>query len=74
MALGVAADEVNDYCRISERESLKYLIELCSAVIEEFGDEYLRPPKPANIERILRINTARGFPGMVRNIDFQHYA
>lgn len=73
MAFGFAADSVDDYWCISESAALESLIEFFSAFIDYFCDDYLRDPTPADMERILRISTARGFPGMAGSNDFQHY-
>lgn len=69
MALGLAADAVDEYVRISESSAMESLKDFCSDFVDEFGHEYLRCPTPADMERILRINAARGFPGMARSID-----
>ena len=42
-------------------------------VIEVFGKEFLRPPRSEEIEHILSINLARGFPGMIGSIDCMHW-
>ena len=37
--------------------------------METFGTEYLRTPTAQEIERLLRVNAARGFPGCVGSLD-----
>lgn len=49
------------------------LKEFTVAIVDEFYAEYLRAPKAADMERIVRINTELGFPGMAGSIDCQHY-
>ena len=38
-------------------------------MIKVFGKEFLRPPRSEEIEHILSINLARGFPRMIGSID-----
>lgn len=73
MSLGVAADAVYKYVRMSDSAMLESLEKFSCAVIVEFGDEYLRSPSTSDMERILRINAARGFPDMAGSIDCRHY-
>jgi len=73
MAYGSAADAVDEYIRISESASLESLKQFAFAIIDEFGEEFLRSPTSEEMQRILKINTARGFPGMTGSIDWQHY-
>eukprot|EP00171_Calliarthron_tuberculosum_P008113 IDg8113t1 len=72
-ATGIAADAIYDYVRMSAASTLQALKEFFVALFEEIGDEYLRVSTADDMERILRINAARGFPGMAGSIDCQHY-
>ena len=38
-----------------------------------FGDEYLRRPIPADLQRLLAVGEYRGFPGMIGSIDCMHW-
>lgn len=73
MAYGVASDFVDEYCRLSGPSLMKSLKAFTRVVVEAFGAEYLRSPTATNLERLLHINAARGFPGLVASIYFQHY-
>ena len=42
-------------------------------MVKVFGEEYLRSPNKSDMERILRINEARGFPGCMGRIDCQYW-
>ncbi|RAW35882.1 hypothetical protein PC110_g7816 [Phytophthora cactorum] len=39
----------------------------CDGIIAVFGDEFLRPPRREELERLLELNERRGFPGMAVN-------
>lgn len=73
MAYGKPADEVDEYAAMSETAALESLKQFTRSVVHCFGSEYLRSPTSSDMERILRINTVRGFPGMAGSIDCQHY-
>ena len=45
---------------------------ICQAVVQVFGDEYLREPNLEDTNRLLKMNESRGFPGMIGFIDCMH--
>ncbi|XP_010463340.1 PREDICTED: uncharacterized protein LOC104744008 [Camelina sativa] len=49
--------------------ALSCLENFTDSVITLFGDEYLRRPTPADLQRLLDIGKFRGFPGMIGSID-----
>ncbi|RWR72185.1 putative nuclease HARBI1 [Cinnamomum micranthum f. kanehirae] len=53
LAYGVAADAVDDYVRIAESTSIESLKKFVQAIIDVFGNEYLRTPNSADICRLL---------------------
>ena len=67
LAYGVAADSVDDYIRIGESTTLECVKQFVRAVIEVFGEEYLRRPNAEDLQRLLSIGENRGFPGMLGN-------
>jgi hypothetical protein len=71
LAYGGPADELDDHLKMGEYcpGNLK---EFVMTAIEVFGKEFLRPPRSKEIEHILNINLARGFPGMIGSIDCMH--
>jgi hypothetical protein len=73
LAYGGPADALDDGLRMGKSTVLKTLKEFVSTIITVFGDEYLRPPSPAELEHILSVNEARGFPGMIGSIDCMHW-
>ncbi|XP_074314443.1 uncharacterized protein LOC141649657 [Silene latifolia] len=65
LAYSTSTDSVDEYLHISHtsvRDSLKLFVE---GVINCFGNEYLRMPKPQDLGRLLHMGQDRGFPGML---------
>ncbi|CAL8169259.1 unnamed protein product [Prunus armeniaca] len=73
IAYGVAADAVDDYVRIGETTSIESMKRFVQAVIDIFGENYLRRPNNADISRLLTEGESRGFPGMLGSIDCMHW-
>ena len=73
LAYGSAADAVDEYLRIGESTALLCLHKFTDGIIRLFGQEYLRRPTPADLQRLLDIGETRGFPGMVGSIDCMHW-
>jgi hypothetical protein len=65
LSYGVAADATDDYVRIGESTAIESLRRFVSAVVEVFGEEYLRSPNEDDIARLLAIGDSRGFPGIL---------
>ena len=68
----VAADATDDYVRIGESTAIENLRRFVNALVEVFGDEYLRSPNEDNTARLLAIGESRGFPSMIGSIDCMH--
>ncbi|XP_021741924.1 uncharacterized protein LOC110708124 [Chenopodium quinoa] len=73
LAYGVAADQIYEYVKISEKSSLNALCKFVDAIIVEFQDVYLRKPNQDYLQRLLHIREVRGFPGMLGSIDCMHW-
>ncbi|XP_012703554.1 uncharacterized protein LOC101781176 [Setaria italica] len=73
LAYGVPADVVDEYVRIGESTAQKALHHFCRAVIDVFGEYYLRAPNAADVARLLQEGEDRGFLGMLGNIDCMHW-
>ncbi|XP_021738184.1 uncharacterized protein LOC110704674 [Chenopodium quinoa] len=69
LAYGCASDACDEYVHISEATSRLALQKFTEGVINLFGDQYLRRPNIADMEKLLRIGEERGFPGMIGSID-----
>ncbi|CAK8532688.1 unnamed protein product [Lathyrus sativus] len=63
LAYGTSADSVDDYLRIGETTTLKCVDKFTRGVINIFGAQYLRRPNAEDIERLMQMGEARGFPG-----------
>ncbi|KAL0773800.1 hypothetical protein Bca101_038951 [Brassica carinata] len=72
LAYGTAADTVDEYLRLGETTTRSCLENFVEGIIYLFGDEYLRRPTPADLQRLLDIGEHRGFPGMIGSIDCMH--
>uniref|UniRef100_A0A0D3BK64 Nuclease HARBI1 n=1 Tax=Brassica oleracea var. oleracea TaxID=109376 RepID=A0A0D3BK64_BRAOL len=69
LAYGGGADTVDEYVRLGETTARNCLHQFTAAIIDLFGDEYLRRPTPEDLERLLHKGEQRGFPGMIGSID-----
>uniref|UniRef100_A0A0D3AVC4 DDE Tnp4 domain-containing protein n=1 Tax=Brassica oleracea var. oleracea TaxID=109376 RepID=A0A0D3AVC4_BRAOL len=73
LAYGSAANAVDKYLRLSATTTLLCVEHFVEVIINLFGDEYLRRPTPADLQRLLYIDEQRGFPGMIGSIDCMHW-
>ncbi|XP_074325375.1 uncharacterized protein LOC141662739 [Apium graveolens] len=73
LAYGISADAVDDYVRIGETTAIECLKRFVSGVITIFEGEYLRTPNSNDVQRLLQMGEARGFPGMMGSIDCMHW-
>ncbi|XP_062208920.1 uncharacterized protein LOC133910594 [Phragmites australis] len=62
LTYGVAADATDDYIRITESTAVESLKRFVKAIVEIFGDEYLRSPNDNDTARLLTIGEQKGFP------------
>ncbi|XP_022552205.1 uncharacterized protein LOC106384662 [Brassica napus] len=73
MAYGQSGDMYDKYLRLGESTSRLCLDNFTNGILQLFGAEYLRRPTPADLQRLLDVGEARGFPGMVGSIDCMHW-
>jgi hypothetical protein len=73
LAYGSPADFLDDYVRMGESTIIECLTHFVEPIVNVFGEEYLRPPNAQDIERLMAINSARGFPEMYGSIDCMHW-
>jgi hypothetical protein len=73
LAYGSPADLLDKYVRLGESTIIECFIHFVEAVFNVFGEEYLRALNAQDIERLMTINSARGFPGMWGSVDCMHW-
>jgi hypothetical protein len=72
LAYGIPADLTDEYLRIGETTAIESLRAFVKAIVEVFGDWYLRAQNEADVCRLLSIGEQRGFPRMLGSIDCMH--
>jgi hypothetical protein len=70
---GGPTDLLDDHLKMGESAILKTMKEFASTIISVYGNEYLRSPESNEVEHILQLNKARGFPGVIGSIDCIHW-
>ncbi|XP_020243162.1 uncharacterized protein LOC109821381 [Asparagus officinalis] len=73
LAYGTSADSTDEYVRIGESTAIVCLKRFCRAIVEVYGDEYLRTPNVDDVARLLQKGEERGFPGMLGSLDCMHW-
>ena len=48
------------------------MVRFATVVVEVFGPQYLREPTMVDIERLLAISEAKGWPGLLGSLDYIH--
>ncbi|KAF8396702.1 hypothetical protein HHK36_018329 [Tetracentron sinense] len=68
LAYGIPADAMDEYVRIGESTSIKYLKRFCLGIITVYEEEYLRSPTEADICRlIVRLRGIDNTPNIYMN-------
>jgi len=73
IAYGVPADYADEYLRISKDTTIKSVRVFPKIIIRVFGPEYLRAPNEDDVKKLMAMNEARGWPGMLGSIDCMHW-
>ena len=73
LAYGTSAVSTDEYVRIGESTVIECLKRFCRAIVEVYGDEYLRSPNADDVVRLLQKGEERGFPGMLGSLDCMHW-
>uniref|UniRef100_A0A0D3BQU1 DDE Tnp4 domain-containing protein n=1 Tax=Brassica oleracea var. oleracea TaxID=109376 RepID=A0A0D3BQU1_BRAOL len=73
LAYGYAADTVDVYLWLGETTTRLCVENFVEGGIYLFGDEYLRRPTPADLQRLLDVGEHCGFPRMIGSIDCMHW-
>ncbi|XP_019178863.1 PREDICTED: uncharacterized protein LOC109174025 [Ipomoea nil] len=69
LVYGIPADAVDKYIHIGETTTIESLKRSCRAIVEIFGERYLRAHDANDVARLLQIGEKRGFPGMFGSLD-----
>ncbi|XP_062193527.1 uncharacterized protein LOC133896910 [Phragmites australis] len=67
------ADSLDECLRVGESTIIESMRRFVRAIVEVFGDEYLRAPNEEDTARLLDMNQRQGFPGMLGSIDCMHW-
>ncbi|XP_018459674.1 protein ALP1-like [Raphanus sativus] len=73
LAYGSALDAVDEYIRLAASTARLCVENFVEAIIDLFGDQYLRRPTQDDLQRLLHQGEIRGFPGMIGSIDCMHW-
>lgn len=73
LAYGVSAYCVDEYLEIGGSTTMECMKNFAADVVQVFGDEHLRKPTQADVDRLLQVADAHDFPGMLRSIDCMHW-
>jgi hypothetical protein len=73
LAYDVPADSMDEVVRIAESIMLEAFHQFVRAVVEVFGEQFLRPHTVENTTRLMARNTKRGWSGMLCCIDCMYW-
>jgi hypothetical protein len=73
LAYGSIADSLDDHLQMGESTVLETLKRFVRTIVNVFGKEWIRPPSEHELQEILKVNEARGFPGMAGSMDCMHW-
>jgi Plant transposon protein len=73
-SLGIGADSIDKYCRVSETVSLKIMKQFVTSVTRVCGATYLHEPTADDLVRIERAFFEAGFPGCIGCLDYAGWA
>ncbi|KAL5823835.1 hypothetical protein ACOSQ3_021816 [Xanthoceras sorbifolium] len=65
LAYSAPADATDEYIKIGKSTTTESLKRFCRAVVEVFGEHYLRSSNANDVARLLQIGEKRGFSGML---------
>ncbi|XP_060206436.1 uncharacterized protein LOC132634159 [Lycium barbarum] len=73
LAYGLPTDATDEYVKIEESTAIESMKRFSPAIVEVFGQQYLRSPISNDVARLLHIGEQRGFPGMLGSLDCMHW-
>jgi hypothetical protein len=72
LAYGGATDFHDEGLCMGKSTVLKTVKEFARTIVKVSRDEFLRPPSTSELQHILSVNEAHGFPGMIGSFDCMH--
>ncbi|XP_008241209.1 PREDICTED: uncharacterized protein LOC103339654 [Prunus mume] len=72
LAYRASAKHMDEIAKMEKSTILKYLVRFCNAVENLYTREYLRKLTHRDLQRLLQKAKARGFLGLIGNIDCMH--
>ncbi|XP_062186674.1 uncharacterized protein LOC133890257 [Phragmites australis] len=73
LAYDAPADSLDECLRLGESTIIESMRRFVHAVVEVFGDEYLRASNEVDTARLLDMNQRRGFLEMLGSIECMHW-
>ena len=73
LTYAIQSDLVDDHLAMGESQAIMCVKRFAVGIVQVFGKEYLRSPNAEDVARLLAMNKARGFPGMLGSIDCMHW-
>uniref|UniRef100_A0A453J9E7 DDE Tnp4 domain-containing protein n=1 Tax=Aegilops tauschii subsp. strangulata TaxID=200361 RepID=A0A453J9E7_AEGTS len=74
LTYGILVDLADDHLAMGESQAIMCVKRFAVGVVQVFDPEYLRAPNAEDASRLLEMNKARGFPGMLGSIDCMHWS
>ena len=72
LAYGAPTYSTDEYVKIGESTTIESMKRFCQAVVELFGERYLRSPNANDVASLIQICEKRGFPRMLGSVDCMH--
>jgi hypothetical protein len=73
LAYDVPADSMDEVVRLAESTMIEAFKHFVEAVVDVYGDQYLRAPNEEDTRKLLASNERKGWPGMLGSIDCMHW-
>ena len=73
LSYGILTDCIDEYLKIGESMAIECMENFATNIIQVFGEEYIRKPIQADVDRILQVIKAYDFSGILGSIDCMHW-
>lgn len=73
LTYGSLADHMDESFGVAENTTIECMINFVQGVRHIFGQQYLRRPTNEDIQHLMQVGEARGFPGMLGSLDCMHW-